>query len=80
MELFVAAALLLIESLLLLRALGQRAALRALPRTTRPGADPGTVEAIVPARNEALNIRECLEGLAAQIYPAEASRIPVTRA
>ena len=70
MELFLAVALLFLESLLLLRALRQRAALRCLvPDETPPAADVATVEVIVPARNEASNIRACLEGLVAQTYP-----------
>ena len=70
MELFLAVALLFLESLLLLRALRQRAALRCLvPDETSPAADVATVEVIVPARNEASNIRACLEGLVAQTYP-----------
>ena len=70
MELFLAAALLFLESLLLLRALRQRAALRCLvPYGTSPGANAAAVEVIVPARNEASNIRACLEGLVAQTYP-----------
>lgn len=69
-ELFPAVALLFLESLLLLRALRQRAALRCLvPDETSPAADVATVEVIVPARNEASNIRACLEGLVAQTYP-----------
>jgi chlorobactene glucosyltransferase len=69
-ELFLAVALLFLESLLLLRALRQRAALRCLvPDETSPAADVATVEVIVPARNEASNIRACLEGLVAQTYP-----------
>jgi chlorobactene glucosyltransferase len=77
-ELFLAAALLFLESLLLLRALRQRAALRSLiPDETSPGADAAAVEVIVPARNEAANIRECLEGLVVQTYPPGKLRIIV---
>jgi len=69
-ELFLAAALLFLESLLLLRALRQRAALRCLvPYETSPGANAAAVEVIVPARNEVSNIRECLERLVVQTYP-----------
>ena len=69
MELFLAAALLFLESLLLLRALRQRAALRCLvPYETSPGVNAAAIEVIVPARNEASNIRECLEGLVVQTY------------
>jgi chlorobactene glucosyltransferase len=77
-DLFLAAALLFLESLLLLRALRQRAALRSLiPDETSPGADAAAVEVIVPARNEAANIRECLEGLVVQTYPPGKLRIIV---
>jgi chlorobactene glucosyltransferase len=70
-ELFLAATLLFLESHLLLRALRQRAALSCLaPYETSPGADAAAVEVIVPARNEAPNIRECLEGLVVQTYPS----------
>ncbi len=69
-ELFLAAALPFLESLLLLRALRQRAALRCLvPYETSPGANAAAVEVIVPARNEVSNIRECLERLVVQTYP-----------
>lgn len=78
MELVLAAALLFLESLLLKRALRQRAALRSLvPNDASPGAYPAAVEAIVPARNEASNIRECLEGLVVQTYPSGRLRITV---
>ncbi len=78
MELFLAAALLLLESLLLLRALHQRAALRALvPHERPPGPEAATVEVIVPARNEAPNIRACLERLVVQTYPRGKLRIAV---
>ncbi len=78
MELFLAAALLSLESLLLLRALRQRAALRSLvPNETSPGPEAPAVDVIVPARNEALNIRECLERLVAQTYPPGKLRIVV---
>jgi chlorobactene glucosyltransferase len=77
-DLFLAAALLFLESLLLLRALRQRVALRSLiPDETAPGADAAAVEVIVPARNEAANIRECLEGLVVQTYPPGKLRIIV---
>lgn len=69
-ELFLAAALLLLESLLLLRAMRQYGALRCLvPLEMSPGSDVPGVEVIVPARNEASNIRECLESLVVQTYP-----------
>ena len=78
MELFLAAALLSLESLLLLRALRQRAALRPLaPNEMSPGPDAAAVEMIVPVRNEAQNIRDCLEGLVRQIYPPGKLRITV---
>jgi chlorobactene glucosyltransferase len=77
-ELFLAAALLFLESLLLMRALGQRAALRSLvPSETSPGPEAPSVEVIVPARNEAPDIRECLERLVVQIYPHGKLRIAV---
>jgi chlorobactene glucosyltransferase len=70
LELFLAAALLFLESLLLMRALRQRRALRSLiPIEAPPGANAAAVEVIVPARNEALNLGACLEGLVAQAYP-----------
>ncbi len=78
MELFLAAALLFLEAILLLRALRQRAALRSLvPHAASPGAAAAAVEVIVPARNEALNIKECLDGLAGQTYPVGKLRITV---
>ena len=78
MELFLAAALLFLESLLLLRALRQRAALRSLvPNETAARADAVAVEVIVPARNEAPNIRECLESLVVQTYSPGKLRIIV---
>jgi chlorobactene glucosyltransferase len=77
-ELVLAAALLFLESLLLQRALRQRAALRSLvPNEASSGAYAAAIEAIVPARNEASNIRECLEGLAVQTYPSGRLRITV---
>jgi chlorobactene glucosyltransferase len=77
-ELFLAAALLLLESLLLVRALRQRAAMRALvPHESLPGPEAAAVEVIVPVRNEAPNIRECMERLVAQIYPPGKLRIVV---
>jgi chlorobactene glucosyltransferase len=70
LELFLAAALLFLESLLLMRALRQRHALRSLiPIEAPPGANAAAVEVIVPARNEALNLGACLEGLVTQAYP-----------
>ncbi len=77
MELFLAAALLFLESLLLMRALRQRAVLRSLVPHNPPGPDAAAVEVIVPARNEALNMRGCLECLTVQTYPRGKLRITV---
>jgi chlorobactene glucosyltransferase len=54
--------------LLLVRAFYQRDLLRPLPRGA-PRAVP-TVTVIVPARNEEINIGDCLRGLLKQNYPA----------
>jgi chlorobactene glucosyltransferase len=54
--------------LLLVRAFYQRELLRPLPRGA-PRAVP-TVIVIVPARNEEINIGDCLRGLLKQDYPA----------
>jgi chlorobactene glucosyltransferase len=54
--------------LLLVRAFYQRNLLRPLPRGA-PRAVP-TVTVIVPARNEEINIEDCLRGLLKQNYPA----------
>ena len=75
-DLFLAAALLILEGLLLHRAWRQRGRLRPLPRRRASGAGDD-VCVIVPARNEAANIRNCLDGLLAQTYPAENLRILV---
>jgi len=71
------AALLLLESLLIVRALRQRTAHRTLnPSGPAPSLSPN-VHVVVPARNEAVNIGDCLESLAAQSYPPDKLRIVV---
>ena len=78
MDLLLAIALLVLEGVLLLRAWRRRAWLRTLPQhSALPGGEADAVVVIVPARNEALNIRDCLEGLLAQTYPADNLRILV---
>ena len=63
---------------LISRAAIQRDAFQALPCAAAPGAEAGEVVAvIVPARNEAANIRRCLLGLAKQTYPQSALPIIV---
>ena len=78
MNLLLATALLLLEGVLLARAWRQRAWLRPLRQDwTGVLGDAEDVCVIVPARNEAANIRECLNGLLAQSYPTENLRILV---
>lgn len=77
-DLLLATALLLLEGVLLARAWRQRASLRPLPQGRpdfRGVADEVCV--IVPARNEAPKIRDCLDGLLAQTYPMQNLRILV---
>jgi chlorobactene glucosyltransferase len=77
-ELFLAVALLLLETLLLLRAWRERAALRPLrPIETPLAPNAASVDVIVPARDEAHNIGKCLECLCAQSYLPERLRIIV---
>jgi len=71
------AAPLLLELLLILRALRRRNALRALNPACPPAPDPPEVHVVVPARNEAVNILDCLTTLAAQTYPSGKLRIAV---
>jgi chlorobactene glucosyltransferase len=66
--LLAATAALLLEVLLLARAWRQRASLRPLPECPSSGREADEVCVIVPARNEAGNIQDCLEGLLAQTY------------
>ena len=71
------AAFLLMESLLIARALRTRGALRPLNPTPVLGPHPPAVHVVTPARNEAVNIENCLKGLAAQTYPSDSMRIAV---
>jgi len=68
LELYLTAAILLLEILLLLRAFRQRGALRLLTPRDAPFGAP-EVAVIVPARNEAANIGACLNSLTQQSYP-----------
>jgi len=60
-----------------MRALRQRDAHRALEAAGPPGPDAPGVHIVVPARNEAVNIGYCLDGLAAQTYPSEKLSVAV---
>ena len=76
MELLASSTLLLIVLLLLLRALRQSRALQVLePARAVFNETAPKVAVIVPARNEAANIRACLAGLTAQTYPPACLRI-----
>src|SRR5262249_23008597 len=63
---------------LIVRALQQRGLLQSLKCTELPSADRAAkVAVIVPARDEAANIKRCLCSLAAQTYPVARLRIIV---
>jgi chlorobactene glucosyltransferase len=71
-ELIASSTLLLIVFFLVLRAIGQARALRALePSRAIWDEKAPELAVIVPARNEATNIGACLTRLAAQTYPAQ---------
>lgn len=78
MSLVVSCAWLAVVAWLIYKAAIQRDAFQALPRAAPPSAETAaTVAVIVPARNEAANIRRCLLGLAKQTYPQSCVRIIV---
>lgn len=57
---------------LIARAVRQRSILAAVPVSTRGAAgDLPAIAVIVPARDEAANIRPCIDSLSAQCYPAD---------
>jgi len=75
-ELLASSTLLLIVFLLLLRAVRQSRALQVLePKRAVFDDNAPKVVVILPARNEAANIRACLAGLVAQTYPPSRLRI-----
>ena len=67
---------LLFAAWLIVRAARQRDALEALEPIDPPGAVP-KIAVIVPARDEAANIRRCVQSLCAQRYPAQRMSILV---
>src|SRR6185437_12905807 len=56
---------------LILRAYGQRSLLPVLDPSATAIRDPPNISVIVPARNEAHNVRRCLDSLLHQDYPQE---------
>ncbi len=61
--------------LLISRALRQRALFRDIEKPAESNAVTPALTVIVPARNEAQNIKRCLQSLLAQNYPGECLRI-----
>jgi len=77
-ELLQSFGVLAIVAWLILRAFRQRALLRpVLPVAPPAGASAPDIAVIVPARNEAANIEQCLRCLIGQSYPADHLRIVV---
>ncbi len=80
-ELIVSSLWLALVAWLILRALGQRHALRRLPTAASAaggaGTEAPTVALIIPARNESLNIGPCVRALLQQQYPAGRLRLIV---
>jgi chlorobactene glucosyltransferase len=77
-ELLLSAAWLAIMAWLIQRAIRQRGLLPRLAQASAPSAaDAQPLAVIVPARDEAANIGQCLQSLLGQDYPAERLRIVV---
>jgi cellulose synthase/poly-beta-1,6-N-acetylglucosamine synthase-like glycosyltransferase len=63
---------------LIVRAIGQRRLFGSVePLPALPAEQAPHVAVIVPARNESANIRDCLQSLLAQCYPAGRFRVLV---